>query len=436
MPIPARRRVARHPDQKRVSSPAGAAAHTMPAVRFGALAPADLLHLQRTAGNSAVQQLLLDSNRAGVQRQPETRQLAPRTHAWPSEEALLGPTRMRRTTTVEATGWAEVGPAPPRVNYHREVDLTTEDGIHVYLDIRETAMLAPDAPVPETPEAALGAVGRRVRSQLTVRIDGGDIVPVDTFDRQDVLGLSLSDTARSVLPDYADLPLTAPQQEDLILKHLAALPRLPKDADEPGPEPDEDPGALRMAIGLVTDFIPVIGELKDAYRALAGVDPDTGRKLRWWERLLSGVLALPLFGTLLRGLSKGAKVLGKGFRWLGRRGKAVLVWVIDTLRGARKGRAAKVLRAAIPTLEDIKKLTPRGWTFQQWAVTIFGHGPKEAVDLIGKRSARELEAIGLTVEKAEVYRDFYKAAAAGGRGGTTAESRIQLLEHIITVLGG
>jgi hypothetical protein len=83
---------------------------------------------------------------------------------------------MYRTTKIEATAWAETGPAPPRISYRREVELQTIGGITFYLDIRGTVALAPGTALPTSPDAALHMRGRVVRSQRSVHVEGADVI--------------------------------------------------------------------------------------------------------------------------------------------------------------------------------------------------------------------------------------------------------------------
>ena len=74
--------------------------------------PQDVVFLQRAAGNQAVNRLLAEAGYfVSVQRQPKQGVLAPNTHSWETEEPYRDQAAMYRTTKIEATAWAEVGPA-------------------------------------------------------------------------------------------------------------------------------------------------------------------------------------------------------------------------------------------------------------------------------------------------------------------------------------
>jgi len=89
--------------------------------------------LQRAAGNRAVTRVLAGAcpPAVPVQRQPGARLMPPRTQRWQFDEPYKGQAVMHRTTTIEATAWAETKPASPRILYRREVELKTSDGITV-----------------------------------------------------------------------------------------------------------------------------------------------------------------------------------------------------------------------------------------------------------------------------------------------------------------
>ena len=280
------------------------------------LQPDEVARLQRSAGNRAVARLL---GRWGsdlpVQRQP-VRELPPRTKRWQEDNKQWeenqkhgGEAVMRRTTTIEATGWAEREPAPPRISYRREVELETADGITVYLDIRGTVKLQPGTKLPADEAAALAMRGREVLSQRTLRVDGGDVISVNEYSPHTVGGLSFGAVAKAVMPDYAQLPLTPAQQQAAILAMLRRLPRRPKTAPTEAPPAGDDRSTAGIAADVATDFIPFIGELKDLYRAVTGTDPVTGEKLKWWERALAFLGAIPIIGKL-------GKMVGKGIRFL------------------------------------------------------------------------------------------------------------------------
>ncbi len=411
--------------------------------------------LQRAAGNGAVARLIgLADSSLPVQRQPAPRTLPPRTQRWHTEEPYKGRAVMRRTTTIEATAWAEVGPAQPRISYRREVELQTTDGITVYLDIRGTVLLPEGTALPSSPDAALDMPGLMVRSQRTTRVDGGDVIAVNEYAPLDFPALSFGNIAKAVMPGYAQLPLTTAQQETAILAYLQTLPRraapMPTDADS-------DRSTAGIAADIGTDFLPIIGELKDLYRAVMGTDPVTGEKLKWWERALAFIGAIPLVGKLTKGLNKAIKFFGRGFSWLRGKGGTLIAWFTEKIAHWRNSRKAKRLakaqsdarrlasaegelkrlaeaerlaRVAAPTLAEVQKLVPAGTDWMHWGVDIFGQGPAQALERIGTRSAAQLEAIGVNRHVAQALRNFY-AAMPAIKGGATRVNRIALLDHII-----
>ena len=166
------------------------------------------------------------------------------------------------------------GPAQPRITYRREVELQTTDGITVYLDIRGTVLLPEGSALPSSPDAALDTPGLMVRSQRTTRVDGGDVIAVNEYAPLDFPALSFGNIARAIMPGYAQLPLTAAQQETAILAYLQTLPRhaapTPTDAEN-------DRSTAGIAADIGTDFLPIIGELKDLYRAVMGTTRSPGR---------------------------------------------------------------------------------------------------------------------------------------------------------------
>lgn len=265
--------------------------------------------------------------------------IPPDTHRWVEEEPFRDDAAMFRTTTIEVTAWAEVGPGSPRISYRREVELQTIDGISFYLDIRGNVALPPGAALPTSPEKALQARGRLVRSQRTVHVEGGDVIEVREYSPHQVGGQSFDFVANAVMPDYARLSLTPKQQEKAILAYLAKLPRRPR-----APTPVDTTGAaIGAAADLGTDFIPIIGELKDLYRALTGTDPYTGRKLAFWERALAFLGALPLVGKLSKGVRAGVLFLGKGLSWLRGKGAVLAEWFARRLERWRSSRKIKRL---------------------------------------------------------------------------------------------
>jgi hypothetical protein len=294
------------------------------------------MNLQRLVGNAAADH--------AVQRQPPKTGQRPRTQSWEHDESHEGRATMHRSTKIVADAWGEVGPRPPRITYRREIRLSTADGASVYLDLRGTVYLPQGAALPTWPEAAMDTIGLGTITDWHLKIEGADLVPVIDGERHEVLAMSLQTIMRESLPAYAQLPLTVERQEEAILRHLATLPRRPKE------KPKDTGSVLDTVVAAGTDLLPVIGELKDAYRAITGRDPDTGEELRWWERALSGLFAIPFVGKLF-------KYAGKAFKWLGKGGKLAGGWLADKFRrwlGKRMGpRTARVAAKQLTHLKQI-----------------------------------------------------------------------------------
>jgi Pre-toxin TG len=417
--------------------------------------PDDVVFLQRAAGNRAVTRLLTRRDPSVVvQRDLVKTDLPHNGRRWDDEETYKGTAAMFRTTEIEATAWAEVEAAPPRIRYRRDVNLQTIDGIEFYLDIRGTVYLPPGTALPTTPDAALRTRGRLVRSQRSVHVEGSDVIEVREYSPYEIGGQSFGFLANAVMPDYAKLPLTKQEQEKAILAYLATLKRRPL---QPTAGSDGGLGAVGIAADIGTDFIPIVGVLKDLYRAMTGEDPVTGEKLAWWERALAFLGAIPLIGKLAKGISKGLKFLGRGLSWLRGRGAKLAAWFAEKIRQWSESRRAKrlakeaeklrQLKAAeeevkrlaqarrlamtvAPTLDEIKKLVPTGHTWQSWGLRIFGQGPDEALAKIGKVTREELLALGVNRDVAQALRNWYKSLPAGA-GASTRINQIQLLDHII-----
>ena len=98
-----------------------------------------------------------------------------------------------------------------------------------------------------------------------------------------------------------------------------------------------------VAVDIGTDFLPIIGELKDLYRAVTSTDPVTGAKLKWWERALAVLGAIPLVGKMSKGVRAGIKWLGRGLSWLKGRGAVLAAWFAEKIEQWRKSRKVKRL---------------------------------------------------------------------------------------------
>jgi len=262
------------------------------------------------------------------------------------------------------------------------------------------------------------------------------------------------------MPDYAQLPLTVGQQEAAILAFLKTLPRRPKATGGA----DEGRSTAGVAADIATDFLPIIGELKDLYRAVYGEDPVTGEKIKWWEQVLAFFAALPILGKLFKLAGKGIKYLQEGIRFVGKARKWLsgkraefAAWLSEKFAGWLKSRRAKKLekaqakarqlaaaeeeiarlaearrlaRTIAPTLEQVQKLVPPGKTWQSWGREIFGTGPIEALDRIGTQTTRQLLEIGVNRDVATALFNWYRGLGSAV-GAETRVNRMKLLEHII-----
>ncbi len=279
--------------------------------------PDAIIDLQQRYGNAYVNRRLAE--RGTIQRGPDPK-VKVKTDVnnlkWENEEHHKGRSTMRRTTKIQSESWGEVGPVQPNVKYRREVWLKTADGAEVYVRIDGHVRLPAGTKPPATPEAALDASGADVLTQVSFVVEGGDFETFRDYQRRNIRTLSLKTFTETVFPDYAKLPLNPAQQEAAILRYLGGLKKRKK---EPPKETKKDPHIAVQVADTVTDFIPFVGELKDAYRAITGVDPVTGEKLKWWERILSGIFAIPILGKGIKWLGKGLKWIGKGLGWVGRK---------------------------------------------------------------------------------------------------------------------
>ncbi len=116
---------------------------------------------------------------------------------------------------------------------------------------------------------------------------------------------------------------------------------------------------------------------------------------------------------------------------------AAAIASIGAAAAAASGGAAAVEEAAAASrLTFPARLIPAGETQASWGSKVWGSGAEDAQGLIGARSASELRALGLDVPGAQQLANFYRAAAAAGRGGATAPARARLMDDIVKQLGG
>jgi hypothetical protein len=235
--------------------------------------------------------------------------------------------------------------------------MKTPDGVKIYLDIRGTTYLREGTALPATPEAALEMAGLHALTDRTFTVEGSDFVPVNEYQRLKLPAISILAFTNGTFPDYARLPLTVVQQEEAILRHLSMLERRKKK------QTSDDGNVLDTALAVGTDMAPIIGEIKDAYRAITGRDPDTGESLRWWERLLSGLFAIPFLGKFAKIIGKGVKWLVRGGRFLGNKVGDLTRWIIGKWRKRKKrlgsgGQRSRKLASKTGTVWD--RITPSG----------------------------------------------------------------------------
>lgn len=313
--------------------------------------PESLLALQKRYGNAYVRRMLAKGT---LQRQPSPKGIRTNkgnTITWPSEEFHRGRrSKMRRTTKIEADAWGEVERVPKRVKYRREIYLDTDDGAEVYVDIRGVVRLPKGVPLPRTPEAALAISGAEVESQLSFSVKGADFEPFRDYKSDKLPRLSLNGATKTNFPDYAQLPLSIEVQEKLILDYLSGLKRIQKDKDKPKADDDGD-SVAETVVDIGTDLIPFVGELKDAFKAITGIDPVTGKKLAWWERILSGIFAIPILGKLFKWVGKGLKYLVMGLAWVGKK-----------LGGFLASKAGSIIEWFVEKLGRRQKRLPSGGT--------------------------------------------------------------------------
>ena len=65
-----------------------------------------------------------------------------------------------------------------------------------------------------------------------------------------------------------------------------------------------------------------------------------------------------------------------------------------------------------------------------WGIQIFGQGPVDALELIGKRNAQQMLAIGVNRDVAQALYNWYTVLGSSV-GADTRINRLKLLEDII-----
>jgi hypothetical protein len=71
----------------------------------------------------------------------------------------------------------------------------------------------------------------------------------------------------------------------------------------------------------------------------------------------------------------------------------------------------------------------------QFGESLWGTGPEDAQRRLNEITRQELEHIGLTLELARKWRDFYMIQTQRQRGLPTSSIRVQLLEKCLELLG-
>lgn len=78
--------------------------------------------------------------------------------------------------------------------------------------------------------------------------------------------------------------------------------------------------------------------------------------------------------------------------------------------------------------------SPAGILHKDFGFRLWGSGADDARRRIETITQEELDQLGLTVELAKAWRDFYAECAQQGRGSDTAEARCNLMQHCVELL--
>jgi Pre-toxin TG len=96
---------------------------------------------------------------------------------------------------------------------------------------------------------------------------------------------------------------------------------VPDDRPRPAPSADpERTVAEQVAIAAAdigTDFTPLVSNVKDALTALTGINAVTGERVGVAGRIAAAIFAIPVIGNLAKYLGKGIRLLWKGLKLLG-----------------------------------------------------------------------------------------------------------------------
>jgi hypothetical protein len=123
--------------------------------------------------------------------------------------------------------------------------------------------------------------------------------------------------------------------------------------------------------------------------------------------------------------------LGFLFRWMGNahspgsRGTGVL----DDIAEEAAEKSDDAFRAAEELAKGVEAARVPFRGFQEWGRALWGRnvqGAKEAIEKLTPELARRIDPA-----KARQALEFYKQAAASGRGGETALARVRLMEQIL-----
>lgn len=79
---------------------------------------------------------------------------------------------------------------------------------------------------------------------------------------------------------------------------------------------------------------------------------------------------------------------------------------------------------------------PSGTTLNAYGNKLWGVGPEDAKSLIGARSAEQLRELGLTVQGAQRWQDFYANVFVNNPRNTAAAARVELMDDALRTLGG
>jgi RHS repeat-associated protein len=205
-----------------------------------------------------------------------------------------------------------------------------------------------------------------------------------------------------------DLSLSFAIEVELPAKSKSQPPTAAAQGDSGSGGGETGSALIEAAWGLAASFIPGVGEAQDIAMLISS-------EASWVDRTLAGVSlvasvftagAAPNYAAVKAGIGMGA-LLGT----IGRSG--------DELADlARAAKAAKAAKRAIPF---------EGFT--KWGSDLWNSGEKgarEALRGMTPALARKIDPV-----KARQALDFYKEAAANGRGGRAAPIRVKLMRRIL-----